>query len=135
MRDLLRLAEQLGRRGLIETGLGFPAQDTDGLEQAQRSKPVGIGGVFRRFERHLHMRLRREIVNLVRLRFLHDANDIGGVGHIAVMQVERDALFVRIMNEMVDALGVERRRPAFHAVYDISLRQQQFRQSGRHPGR
>ena len=76
------------------------------------------------------MRLGREIVNLVRLRFLHDADDIGRVGHIAVMQVERDALFVRIMNEMVDALGVERRRPAFHAVHHISFCQQKFRQVG-----
>ena len=76
------------------------------------------------------MRLRREIVNLVRLRFLHDADDIGRVGHIAVMQVEGNALLVRIMNEMVDALGVERRRPALHAVHDISLRQQKFREIG-----
>jgi hypothetical protein len=34
------------------------------------------------------------------------------------------------MNEMVDALSVERRRPAFHAVHHISLRQQKFRQMG-----
>ena len=88
LRDLLCLAEQLGRGRLIETGLLFPAEDTDGLEQAQRSKPVGIGGVFRSFERDLHMRLGREIVNLVRLRFLHDADDISRVGHVAVMQVE-----------------------------------------------
>jgi hypothetical protein len=88
LRDLLCLAEQLGRGRLIEAGLLFPAEDTNGLEQAQRSKPVGIGGVFRSFEGDLHMRLGREIVNLVRLRFLHDADDISRVGHVALMQVE-----------------------------------------------
>jgi len=87
LRNLLCLTEQLGRGRLIETSLPFPAEDTDGLEQAQRSEPVGIG-LFRGFERDLHMGLGREIVNLVRLRFLHDADDIGRVGHIAVMQVE-----------------------------------------------
>ena len=111
-------------------GSCFPAENADGLEQAKRAKPIGIGGVFRRFERDLHMRLRREIVDLVRLRFLHDADDIGRVGHIAVMQLEGNALLVRIMHEMVDALGVERRRTALYAVDRISLRQEKFGEIG-----
>src|SRR5216684_5476699 len=36
--DLLRLTEQLRGRGLIEAGLVFPAEDANGLKQAQRSK-------------------------------------------------------------------------------------------------
>ena len=107
MRYLLRLAEQLGGRGLIETGLAFQAEDTNGLKQAQRPQPIGVGRVFRRFERDLHMRLRREIVDLVRLGFLHDADDVGRISHIAVVQMEGNTLLVRIMDEMIDALGVE----------------------------
>jgi hypothetical protein len=49
-----------------------------------------------------------QIVDLARLRFLNDTDGIGRVGHIAVMQVKEVTLLVRIMNEMVDALGIER---------------------------
>ena len=55
------------------------------------------------------MRLRGKIVDLVGLRFLNDPYDIGRVRHIAVMHMEGNALLVRIMNQVVDALGVERR--------------------------
>jgi hypothetical protein len=50
-----------------------------------------------------------QIVDLVGLRFLNDTDEIGCVGHIAVMQVKGDAPLVWIMNEMVDAVGIERR--------------------------
>src|SRR5262245_53142508 len=93
--DLLYLAEQLGGRSLIEAGLALQAEDTDGLEQAQGPECVGVGGVFRRLERDLDMRLRREIVDLVRLRLLNDADDIGRVGDVAVVHMERDPLLVR----------------------------------------
>ena len=83
---------------MIEASLGFAAEDTNGLEQAQRSKSIGVGRIFRRLERDLHMRLRREVVDLVRLRFLHNADDIGRVGHVAVMHMEGNPLLVRIMN-------------------------------------
>ncbi len=88
LRDLLHLAEQFRGGGLIEAGLPFPAENADGLEQAQRSEPVRVGGVFRRLERDLHMRLRREIVDLVGLRLLHDADDVGGVGQVAIVQMK-----------------------------------------------
>ena len=55
------------------------------------------------------MRLRREIVNLVRLRLLHDPDDVGRVGHVPIVQMERNTVLVRIVNEMVEALGIERR--------------------------
>jgi hypothetical protein len=70
--------------------------------------------------------LRREIVDLVRLRFLDNPDDVGCVGDIAIMKLKRNALLVRIMDEVVDALGVEGRRTALHAVDDIPLRKQKF---------
>jgi hypothetical protein len=36
-----------------------------------------IGSVFRRFKRHMHMALASMIVNLVGLRVLHGADEIG----------------------------------------------------------
>jgi hypothetical protein len=41
------------------------------------------------------------------LRFLHDADDVGRVGHITIMQIEGNTRLVRIMNEVVEALGIE----------------------------
>src|SRR4029453_17222234 len=86
--------------------------------------------VFRRLERYLHMRLRRKIVDLIRLRFLHNADDVSRVGHIAVMQMEGNTLLVRIMNQMVDALGIEGRRTALDAMDDVSLGQKKFGEVG-----
>src|SRR5260370_35347546 len=113
------------------TGCMVPsAEKADWLEHAQGAKSVRICGIFWRLERDLHMRLRREIIDLVRLRFLHDADDIGRVGYITIVQLEGNALLVRIVDEMVDALGVERRRTTLHAVDDISLGEKQFGQIG-----
>jgi len=130
LRDLLHFAEQLRSRSLIEAGLVLPAENADGLKQAQGDKPVGVGGVFRGFKRDLHMRLGREIVDLVGLGFLHDADDIGCIGDIAIVQLEGNALLVRVVDEMVDALGVERRRTTLHAMDDISLGEKKFGQIG-----
>ena len=54
------------------------------------------------------MRLRGEVINLVGLRFLHDANDVGRVGHIAIVHMKSNALLVRVVNQVVYALGIER---------------------------
>ena len=76
-------------------------------QQPKRPEPIGIGRVFRRLERDLNVRLRREIVDLVRLRFLNDADDIGRIGHISIVEIERNPFLVRILDQMIDALGIE----------------------------
>jgi len=53
------------------------------------------------------MRLCGEVVDLVGLRFLHDTDDVRRVGHVAIMHMERNALLVRIMNQVIDTFGVE----------------------------
>jgi hypothetical protein len=52
--------------------------------------------------------LRRKVVDFIGPRFLHDTNDIGGVGEIAEMQKKRDSLPVWIMIQMIYAPGIER---------------------------
>ena len=86
------IAVKLRGRGLIETHPLLHAEDADRLEQPQRAERIGVGGVFRRLEANLHVALRREIVDLGRLRLLHQADQIGRVGHVAVVQEEVDVL-------------------------------------------
>ena len=71
------------------------------IASSRRSVPmrVGIGGVFRRLEATPHMALGGEIVDLVGLRLLHDADQVGRIGHVAVMQDEAQVLLVRILVE------------------------------------
>ena len=78
-------------------------EDADRLEQAQRAERVGVGGVFRRLEADLHMALGGEIVDLVGLRLLHDADQVGRVGQVAVVQEEAGVGVVRVLVEVIDA--------------------------------
>ena len=76
------------------------------------------------------MALRRQIVDLVRLSFLHHADQVGGVGHIAEMQPQAWVAFMRVLIEAVDAAGVEGGRTPLDAVNPVTLAQQPFGQKG-----
>lgn len=69
------------------------------------------------------MALRAEIVDLVGLDLLDDANQVGGIGEVAVVQDEAPILFVGILVKMIDALGVEKRCAAFYAMNGVSATQ------------
>ena len=105
--DLLRHAVKLRGRRLIKPDFVFDPKDADGFEQAQRAERVGIRRVFGRFERDPHMALGGEIVDFRRLNFLDNANEIGRIRHVAIMQKEPDAGTVRVLVQMIDARGVE----------------------------
>jgi hypothetical protein len=53
------------------------------------------------------MALGGEIVDLGRPDLLHQSDQIGGVGHVAVMHQERHVARVRIPIEMIDPRRVE----------------------------
>lgn len=74
------------------------------------------------------MALGGEVVDFVRLGFLHDADEVGCVRHVAVMQDEAWVFLVRILIDVFDAAGVEGRRTALDAVDDIALIEQQLSQ-------
>jgi hypothetical protein len=61
-------------------------QDTEGFEIAKRSERVRVRGVLRRCERHGHVALRGRVANFVGLHQLHDADQVGGVGEVAVVR-------------------------------------------------
>ena len=76
------------------------------------------------------MALRRQIVDLVRLNCLDDADQVGGVRHVAVMDLKMRAGNMRVLINVIDAGGVERRGAALDAMDDISLSEQKFGEIG-----
>ena len=74
------------------------------------------------------MTLGRQVVNLIRFYFLHDANEIAGITEVAVMQNKTPLTGVRILIEMVDAVGIEQRGSPFEAVHLIPFLEKEFRQ-------
>ena len=115
------LTVELRGRRLIEAHPVLHAEDADRLQQPQRAERVGIRRVFRRLERHRDVALRREIVDLVGLDFLHDADEVGRIRHVAVVHEEAHFRLVRIVVEVIDACGVEGRGPALDAMDDVAL--------------
>ncbi len=109
-------------------------QDANGFEDAQRTEPVGIRGVFGSFERHLHVAHGGEVVDLVRLHLLNDADQVGRVGHVAVVEPQPYPGRMRVLVEMVDAIRIEQRGAALDAMHLISLAQQELGKVGARPG-
>ncbi len=72
------------------------------------------------------MRLRGQVVDLIRSDGSDDADEIGAVGEITVVEEEASAVRVQILVQVIDATGVERRRAADDAVHVIALAQQKL---------
>src|SRR5665213_56978 len=109
LRDFLDLAEHFRGGGLIKAGRVAQPQNADCLEHTQRPEGIGICRVFGCFERHADVALRREVVDLVRLDLLDNADQVAGVGQITVVEVQAHTALVRILIQMVNAFGVEGR--------------------------
>src|SRR5262249_13380977 len=107
LRYLADITIEFGGGGLIEPRALFQAENTNRFEKAQWTKRVGIGGVFWRLETHLDMALGGEVVDFGGLGFLHDANEICCIGHVAIVQGKSYITLVRILVEMINALAVE----------------------------
>jgi hypothetical protein len=66
------------------------------------------------------MALGCEVVNLGRPDLLHQPDQISRVGHVAIVQLERHVARMGIFVEMVDARGIEGRRPPLDAVHGVT---------------
>jgi hypothetical protein len=126
LRRLLHQPEQLGGGRLVEARPVPQPEQAYGLEEPQRSQRVRVAGVFRLLERDGDMALRREVVDLIGLDLLDQPNEVGGVGHFAVVQEEAHAGLVRVPIEMVDPRRVEKRAAPAYAVNDVTLLQEQL---------
>ena len=119
--DFLYLAVQFRGRGLIKPNLLFHLQYADGFQQPQHPDGVGVGRVFRGLETDLNMALRRQIVYLVRLKLLNQANQIGGIGHVAKVHEKFYPGFMRVLIQVIHAPGIERRRAPLYPMNLVAL--------------
>ena len=130
LRHLLYEAVEFRGRGLIEAGLAGRPKNADGLQETQCAERIAVGGIFGRFERHLHMGLRRKIVDFIGLALLNDANEVGRIGQIAVVQDAPGTLVLWNLADVLDTAGVERRETPLNAVDYTALRYQNLGQIG-----
>ena len=87
-----------------------------------------IGGVLRSLKADRHMALGTQIVDLVGLDLAEDAGEVGGIREIAVVQLQAGIWLVRILVDVINALGVEMRRPTLDAMDFIALLEEELRQ-------
>ena len=128
LRHFPHQTEQLGCGCLIKTRMVGQRGDADGFQQTQCAQGIHIRRVFRRFKRNLHMALGRQIIDFVRLYFLHDTHEVAGIAEVAVMQNKMPFTGVRILVQVIYAIRIEEGCPAFDAMNFIALAQQKFRE-------
>jgi DNA polymerase III subunit gamma/tau len=127
---LLDQAVKLRGGGLVKAGFFLQAQQADGFQESQGPEGIGVGGIFGGLEADLDVGLGAEIVDLIGLDLLDDANQVGAVGEVTVMQDKVAIINMGILIEMIHPLGVEQGRTALDAVNDIALTEQEFSQIG-----
>jgi hypothetical protein len=130
LRGLSDESVEFGGRSLVELRLLLQAQDANRFEKTERAHGVGVGRVLGLLKRDLHVRLRAEVVDLVGLHLLDDVNERRGVGEIAVVQKEAWVRVVRILVDMVDAVGIEQRRSSLDAVDFIAFGEEKLGEVG-----
>ena len=130
LRNFLDETVELGGAGLVEAGFLFQTENADGFEQAQGADGVDVGGVFGAFEADGDVALGAEVVDFVGLDLLNDADEVAGVGEIAVVQLEPSLGDMGILINVVDALGVERGGAPLDAVDNVAFFEQEFGEVG-----
>ena len=74
------------------------------------------------------MRLRAEVVDLVRFNLRENAGEVAGVGQIAVVHREAVSGFVGILVDVIHPRGVEDRDAPLDAVHLIALFEEKLRE-------
>lgn len=115
---------------MVKAGFFLQAQQAYGFEQAQGAHAVDVGGVLRALEAYRHMTLRAEVVDLIGLYLADDAGQVAGVAEVAIVQLQACVIYMRVLVDVINALGVERAGAAFDAVHLIAFFKQQFGQVG-----
>ena len=114
--------EHLAGRRLVEANARI--RGADRLKHVQGADAGGLGRVGRLVERDAHVRLGREVVDLLRVDLPHQLLHAGGIGDVAVVQMEVLAGDVVVMVQVVDARPIEGAGPANDAVHLVALVQQ-----------
>mmetsp|Transcript_33862 Transcript_33862/g.106059 ORF Transcript_33862/g.106059 Transcript_33862/m.106059 type:complete len:379 (+) Transcript_33862:154-1290(+) len=121
--DLLHQAVELRGGCLVETGCLLEAAGPNGLEDAENADAVSLRGVLGFLEGHLHVRLRGEVVDLVRPDLRHHGHQVRAVDHVAVVQLH-------LVEDVVNPVGVEGRRAPDDPMYLVLLLQKELCQVG-----
>jgi hypothetical protein len=74
------------------------------------------------------MTLSAEVVDLIRLGVLHDADQVAGVAQVAIVELEVGVGDVWVLVDVVYALGIEGAGVTFNSVNDVALSQQKLGQ-------
>src|SRR5262249_3486167 len=105
LRHLDDLAEYLGRRCLVE--FWFYSGFTSRFKKSDPSSSCATGRLRWHIEADSNVRLRAEIVNLVRLDIAQDRVERAGIIQVAVDEPQTSPLFVRVLIEVVYTICVK----------------------------
>jgi hypothetical protein len=72
----------------------------------------------------VNVTLSGQVINFIRHGFLNQANQIGAIGQITVVQEHVYVLFMTIMIQVIDAIGIEQGASALDAMYLVPFAQQ-----------
>ena len=84
--NLADLTVELGGGGLVEADLLLHTAGADGIEHAEDTNTVSIGGVLGHIEGNLNVGHGAEVVNLIGLHFGNDGDQVGGIAEITVVE-------------------------------------------------
>ena len=107
LRCFLNQTVEFRRRCLIETGLFLQSENANGLQYPQGPQCIRIGRIFRLFKGHRHMRLRRQIVDLIRLNLLYGAHKAGRIRQVTIVQNQPPIIDMRILIKMIDTVRIQ----------------------------
>ena len=113
---------------MVEAGPVAESEDADRFEQTERPETVRVRRVLGRVEADLDVALGGEVVDLVGLHLLDDADQVASVAEVTIVQMQPRPGDVRVQVEMIDPAGVQRRGATLDAVHLVAEAEQQFGQ-------
>ena len=115
---------------MIEAGLLLQTEEADCLKDAQCPNGINVSSIFGGLKGDRHVRLRTQIIDLVWLNVADQPSEVRGVSQVAVVQLEAGIGGVRVLVEVINSLGIQRRRTPLDPVNLIALIEQELRKVG-----
>ena len=111
---------------MVEAAFFHEAGFADRFEDAHRAEADDIARVFGDIEGNAHVRLRTEVVDFFGLELVEEFHHLHGIGEVAVVEVEFDAVDVRVAVKVIDPAGVKSGSAANHTVDFVALGEQEL---------
>src|SRR5579872_40176 len=123
-----RRAEHFRTGGLVKSG--FDSAAANGFQNPHGAESGNVAGVFGNLKADLDVTLRGEVINFIRRQLVDQIENPFGAAQISVVQAQSRTFLVRILIDVVDALGVERAGAPNDAVNFVAMGQKKFGQIG-----